>query len=72
MPLKKEETVTVDLTMSDAASSQLFTVEPLVKRQRALASEIARPFVCSISQDLMIDPVSAEDGNTYDRCGIEQ
>jgi len=36
-----------------------------IKRLRTLSSAIAKQFVCSISQELMVDPVIAEDGNTY-------
>jgi TPR repeat protein len=33
---------------------------------------MAKQYTCSISQELMVDPVLAKDGNTYDREGIEQ
>ena len=45
------------------------------KRLRTMSSAfalIAKQCTCPISQELMVDPVLAEDGNTYDRDGIEQ
>ena len=35
------------------------------KRLRNMSSAIAKQFVCSISQELMVHPMIAEDGNTY-------
>ena len=36
-----------------------------------LAREMAENYTCPITQELMFDPVMAEDGNTYERKGIE-
>jgi len=34
--------------------------------------EIPHEFICSISQDIMYDPVKTEDGHTYERKAIEK
>lgn len=36
------------------------------------ASTIPEAFVCPITQDVMVDPVSDRDGNSYERAAIEQ
>ena len=42
-----------------------------LKRLRSMSSAIAQQFVCCISQELMVDPVLAEDGNTCVQLGCE-
>jgi hypothetical protein len=37
------------------------------KRLRAPAASFSEEFICSITHGLMVDPVVAEDGNTYER-----
>ena len=36
----------------------------VAKRFHSMSTTIAKQFVCSISHELMVDPVLAEDGNT--------
>jgi len=42
-----------------------------LKRLRFMSSAIAQQFMCCISQELMVDPVLAEDGNTCVQIGDE-
>ena len=36
------------------------------------AREVAEEYVCPITAELPIDPVTAEDGRCYERCAIEE
>ena len=62
--------MTVDLTLIDDVPSA--TSERGSAKQLCAISAIAKQCTCPISQELMIDPVIAEDGNTYDRERIER
>ena len=46
--------------------------ERTTKRMRELASSLSEEFTCAITHELMADPVTAEDGNTYERSAIMQ
>ncbi|EOD04748.1 hypothetical protein EMIHUDRAFT_105678 [Emiliania huxleyi CCMP1516] len=41
------------------------------KRFRSAIDEMAEEFVCPITQELPVDPVTAEDGRVYERSAIE-
>ena len=41
------------------------------KRYRQAIDEVAEEYVCPITAELPIDPVTAEDGRCYERCAIE-
>ena len=70
-PKRKVSIAPMIISQVEAASSSSREGDQL-NRFRTMASAIAKQFTCSISQELMVDPVLAEDGNTYDRAGIEQ
>jgi len=40
------------------------------KRNRELASSLSEEYICAITQELMVDPVLADDGNMYERRAI--
>ena len=42
------------------------------KRCRQAIDEVAEEYVCPITAELPIDPVTAEDGRCYERCAIEE
>ena len=42
------------------------------KRYRQAIDEVAEEYVCPITAELPIDPVTAEDGRCYERCAIEE
>merc|ERR1712086_1006660 len=42
------------------------------KRYRQAIDEVAEEYVCPITAELPIDPVTAEDGRFYERCAIEE
>ena len=44
---------------------------PVAKRYRQAIDEVAEEYVCPITGQLPIDPVTAEDGRCYERCAIE-
>ena len=56
------------------ASSQETQAETqaVVKRYRQAIDEVAEEYVCPITAELPIDPVTAEDGRCYERCAIEE
>lgn len=41
------------------------------KRYRSAIDEVAEEFLCPITQELPLDPVTAEDGRVYERAAIE-
>ena len=53
-----------------AASTQAET--QACKRYRQAIDEVAEEYVCPITAELPIDPVTAEDGRCYERCAIEE
>ena len=46
--------------------------QAVVKRYRKAIDEVAEEYVCPITAELPIDPVTAEDGRCYERCAIEE
>ena len=46
--------------------------QAVVKRYRQAIDEVAEEYVCPITAELPIDPVTAEDGRCYERCAIEE
>ena len=42
------------------------------KKFRQAIDEMAEEFVCPITQELPVDPVTAEDGRVYERSAIEE
>ena len=46
--------------------------QAVVKRYRQAIDEVAEEYVCPITTELPIDPVTAEDGRCYERCAIEE
>ena len=72
MPPKRKVSIAPMIISQDEAASSSSREGDQLNRFRTMASAIAKQFTCSISQELMVDPVIAEDGKTYDRAGIEQ
>eukprot|EP00593_Proboscia_inermis_P003992 CAMPEP_0171298562 /NCGR_PEP_ID=MMETSP0816-20121228/7339_1 /TAXON_ID=420281 /ORGANISM="Proboscia inermis, Strain CCAP1064/1" /LENGTH=160 /DNA_ID=CAMNT_0011773683 /DNA_START=34 /DNA_END=513 /DNA_ORIENTATION=+ len=55
------------------ASSKDTKAETLVEKSyRQAIDDIAEEYVCPITAELPIDPVTAEDGRCYERCAIEE
>ena len=54
-----------------AAASDLATATVLNKFRSAL-DDAANEFVCGITQELPVDPVTAQDGHIYERAAIEE
>mmetsp|Transcript_14066 Transcript_14066/g.41922 ORF Transcript_14066/g.41922 Transcript_14066/m.41922 type:complete len:269 (+) Transcript_14066:86-892(+) len=52
--------------------SALEEKENETKRAKTVINGIADEFVCPITQELPVDPVTAEDGKVYERSAIEQ
>ena len=46
--------------------------QAVVKRYRQAIDEVAEEYVCPITAELPVDPVTAEDGRCYERCAIEE
>ena len=59
---------------SKREASELTQAEtpPVAKRYRQAIDEVAEEYVCPITAELPIDPVTAEDGRCYERCAIEE
>jgi hypothetical protein len=46
--------------------------QAVCKRYRQAIDEVAEEYVCPITAELPVDPVTAEDGRCYERCAIEE
>ena len=55
-----------------AAEETQAETEAVVKRYRQAIDDVADEYVCPITAELPIDPVTAEDGRCYERCAIEE
>ena len=55
-----------------AASETQAETQAVNKRYRQAIDEVAEEYVCPITAELPIDPVTAEDGRCYERCAIEE
>ena len=55
-----------------AAKDALAETEAVNKRYRQAIDDVADEYVCPITAELPIDPVTAEDGRCYERCAIEE
>ena len=55
---------------SSSLSSSSSKDSALAKRFKIMTSTMSKLGVCPITQELMVDPVLAEDGNTYERAAI--
>lgn len=70
------------MTKRSRSTNESPTVNPTPKKKSnqgdendagsALADTLTQIFLCPITQELMVDPVTAEDGNTYERSAIEK
>ena len=54
------------------ASSQETQAETQACVRYRQAIEVAEEYVCPITAELPVDPVTAEDGRCYERCAIEE
>ena len=54
-----------------ASSETQAETQAVVKRYRQAIDDVAEEYVCPITAELPIDPVTAEDGRCYERCAIE-
>ena len=52
---------------SSSLSSSGSSAVALVKRLKGKVSDMSKDLTCAITQELMVDPVIAADGNTYER-----
>ena len=43
----------------------------VTKRTRELALSLSEEYICAITQELMVDPVTTDDGNTYERMALQ-
>jgi hypothetical protein len=55
-----------------AAQDALAETEAVNKRYRQAIDDVADEYVCPITAELPLDPVTAEDGRCYERCAIEE
>ena len=55
-----------------AAEDALAETEAVNKRYRQAIDDVADEYVCPITAELPIDPVTAEDGRCYERHAIEE
>ena len=55
-----------------AAKDALAETEAVSKRYRQAIEDVADEYVCPITAELPIDPVTAEDGRCYERWAIEE
>ena len=55
-----------------AATETHAETQAVAKRYRQAIDEVAEEYVCPITAELPIDPVTAEDGRCYERCAIEE
>jgi hypothetical protein len=55
-----------------AAKETQAETQAVNKRYRQAIDEVAEEYVCPITAELPIDPVTAEDGRCYERCAIEE
>ena len=55
-----------------AAQETQAETQAVNKRYRQAIDEVAEEYVCPITAELPIDPVTAEDGRCYERCAIEE
>ena len=55
-----------------AAKDALAETEAVNKRYRQAIDDVADEYVCPITAELPLDPVTAEDGRCYERCAIEE
>ena len=53
-------------------ASLLTETQAVNKRYRQAIDEVAEEYVCPITAELPMDPVTAEDGRCYERCAIEE
>ena len=53
-------------------ASLLAETQAVNKRYRQAIDEVAEEYVCPITAELPMDPVTAEDGRCYERCAIEE
>ena len=55
-----------------AAKETQAETQAVNKRYRQAIDDVADEYVCPITAELPIDPVTAEDGRCYERCAIEE
>ena len=55
-----------------AAKETQAETEAVNKRYRQAIDDVADEYVCPITAELPINPVTAEDGRCYERCAIEE
>ena len=68
-------TLSVDSSSSSSSSSLSSSSSSdaaQVKRLKSTVSDMSKDLTCAITQELMVDPVIAVDGNTYERQEITQ
>ncbi len=69
-PFTKTATTTTTTKTPYSSSSSSSTGENGAKRTKSTANDIPKHLTCSLTQKLMVDPVVADDGNTYERADI--
>ena len=71
---KKQKRVAKSLTNKQARLAEVTQAETqaVVKRYRQAIDEVAEEYVCPITGELPVDPVTAEDGRCYGRFAIEE
>ena len=71
---KKQKRVAKSLANKQARLAEVTQAETqaVVKRYRQAIDEVAEEYVCPITGELPVDPVTAEDGRCYGRFAIEE
>ena len=68
----KKVTITVALLKQKLENLNTITFDPSIITTLVDSNDIPHEFYCSISQDVMTDPVKTVDNHTYDRTSIER
>jgi len=68
----KKVTITVALLKQKLENLKTITFDPSIITTLVDTNDIPHEFYCSISQDVMTDPVKTVDNHTYDRTSIER
>ena len=71
-PYRKLGAARKDDAAQAAAEEPQAETQAVVKRYRQAIDDVAEEYVCPITAELPIDPVTAEDGRCYERYAIEE
>ena len=70
--MAKKRAAEEESSSSSVSSSSSSSDDAYKRAKSTLAADISEHLICSITQELPVDPVLAEDGHTYERAAITQ